>query len=303
MTDRWASWLLERRFGGSPDYQRQVMDFLYPIRDRVLEGAAPQSGDTVLDVGCGDGLLGFAVLDRTSPSGRVIFSDVSDELLDQCRQAAEAAGVTDRCEFVHAALPHLDGLGDACVDVVVLRSVLIYVADKQAAFRHLHRVLRPGGRLSLFEPINAFGYPDPAGWLWGLDVSGLEALAERVHAVYREHHGDPCPMLGFDERDLLEWSERAGFQDVRLHYEAQVGSRHPAAATDLSTFLRSAPNPLVPTFGEVLTEALPPGDRQLLTRRLEEQLAIGRGRMRRAVSYLTAISAHGVSDDTNIRSS
>ncbi len=287
MGDRWAQWLLERRFGGSPDYQRQLMAFLHPIRDRVLDGAAPRPGETVLDVGCGDGLLGFAVLDRTSPTGRVIFSDVSTELLDQCRQAAEAAGVTDRCEFVQAALPHLDGVGDACVDVVVLRSVLIYVADKQAAFRHLHRVLRPGGRLSLFEPINAFGYPEPAGWLWGFDVSGLEALAERVHAAYRAHHGDPCPMLGFDERDLLAWAERAGFQDVRLDYEAEVASRHPAAATELSTFLRSAPNPLVPTFGELLIEALPPGDRQLLTRRIEEQLVTGRGRMRRAVSYLT----------------
>jgi ubiquinone/menaquinone biosynthesis C-methylase UbiE len=36
--------------------------------------------------------------------------------------------------------------------VVVIRSVLIYVAEKRTAFTHLHRVLRPGGRLSLFEP-------------------------------------------------------------------------------------------------------------------------------------------------------
>lgn len=263
------------------------MAYLLPVRDRVLDGAAPQPGETVLDVGCGDGLLGFAVLDRTSPTGRVIFSDVSTELLDQCRQLADATGVTDRCEFVHAALPHLDGLADACVDVVVLRSVLIYVADKRAAFAHLHRVLRPGGRLSLFEPINAFGYPEPPGWLWGFDVSGLEPLAERVHAAYREHHGDPCPMLGFDERDLLAWAERTGFHDLRLDYQAEVGSGHPAADMDLSTFLRSAPNPLVPTFGQLLTDALQPADRELLTRHLAEQLATGRGRMRRAVSYLS----------------
>lgn len=288
MRDRWAQWLLERRFGGSEDQQRRVMTYLRPIRDRVLDGAAPQPGETVLDVGCGDGLLGFAVLDRTSPIGRVIFSDVSTQLLDQCRELADATGVTDRCEFVHAALPHLDGLDDACVDVVVLRSVLIYVTGKQAAFTHLHRVLRPGGRLSLFEPINAFGYPEPPGWLWGFDVSGLEPLAERVQAAYREHHGDPCPMLGFDERDLLAWAEGAGFQDLRLDYEAQVGSRHPAADMDLSTFLRSAPNPLVPSFGQLLTEALEPADRQPLTRRFTEQLAVGRGLSRQAVSYLTA---------------
>ncbi len=287
MTDRWAQWLLERRFGGSQDQQRAVMAYLQPIRDRVLDAADPQSGEIVLDVGCGDGLLGFAALDRTAPSGRVIFSDVSAELLDECRQLADAAGVTGRCHFVRAALPDLAGLDDACADVVVLRSVLIYVADKQAAFTHLHRVLRPGGRVSLFEPINAFGYPEPAGWLWGFDVSGLEPLAERVHTAYRRHHGDPCPMLGFDERDLLAWAEQAGFQDLRLDYQAQVGARHPAAPLDLPTLLRTAPNPLVPTFGELLAEALQPAERELLTRRLGEQLTAGRGRMRQAVSYLS----------------
>ena len=41
------------------------------------------------------------------------------------------------------------------------RSVLIYVDDKRASFAALHRVLRPGGRVSMFEPINRFGHPEP----------------------------------------------------------------------------------------------------------------------------------------------
>jgi SAM-dependent methyltransferase len=39
---------------------------------------------------------------------------------------------------------------------VTTRSVLIYVQHKDAAFREFHRVLRPGGRVSIFEPINNY---------------------------------------------------------------------------------------------------------------------------------------------------
>jgi len=48
----------------------------------------------------------------------------------------------------------LDPIQSESVDVATTRSVLIYVPDKRAAFAALHRVLRLGGRISLFEPIN-----------------------------------------------------------------------------------------------------------------------------------------------------
>jgi ubiquinone/menaquinone biosynthesis C-methylase UbiE len=50
--------------------------------------------------------------------------------------------------------PHLRP--SASVDVVTTRSVLIYVKDRARAFAEFARVLRPGGRTSLYEPINRF---------------------------------------------------------------------------------------------------------------------------------------------------
>jgi ubiquinone/menaquinone biosynthesis C-methylase UbiE len=111
-----------------------------------------QPGGTVLDVGCGDGLIGFGALDRVGASGHVIFSDISQDLLDHCREAATAKGVLDRCSFIRAGADSLAGVADASVDVVTTRSVLIYVKDKAAALREFYRVLQPGGRTRKRRP-------------------------------------------------------------------------------------------------------------------------------------------------------
>jgi ubiquinone/menaquinone biosynthesis C-methylase UbiE len=155
LRDRWHRWLTDVRFGGDDEARREFTEFLYPVRDAVLDGAALRSGDVLLDVGTGEGLIAFGGLDRLGKSGQVVFCDISQDLLGHCRALAAAAGVLDRCSFVLASADSLDGVPDASVDVVTTRSVLIYVKDKAAALREFHRVLRPGGRVSLFEPINA----------------------------------------------------------------------------------------------------------------------------------------------------
>ena len=46
---------------------------LAPVRDHILDRADIRPGDTVLDVGTGQGLLGLAALERTGQDGHVIF--------------------------------------------------------------------------------------------------------------------------------------------------------------------------------------------------------------------------------------
>jgi ubiquinone/menaquinone biosynthesis C-methylase UbiE len=132
--DRWHRWLLDIRHGGDPAQLDLVRRELALIRDQVLDRAAVRSDDTLLDVGTGDGLVAFGALDRLGPDGRVVFSDISSDLLEHCRAAAAAAGQLDRCSFVAASADRLAGIADASVDVVTARSALIYVADKAAAF-------------------------------------------------------------------------------------------------------------------------------------------------------------------------
>ena len=221
-SDIWSEWLLKRRFGGSPGQLKRFMDALYPVRDRVLANADLSDGDTLLDVGCGDGLIGFGAL-RLHGSVRVIFSDVSDALLDTCRQFASEALLLDRCAFVGASADDLATIPDASVDAVTIRSVLNYVQHKDAAFHEFFRVLRPGGSLSIFEPINVFGYEQPHTTFWGSDVTPMIEAATRMKARIRElQPPETDPMLNFDERDLFESAELVGFIDIHLDYSARL---------------------------------------------------------------------------------
>jgi arsenite methyltransferase len=102
--DRWYRWLLDVRFGGDAAHRDKVLtEFLYPVRDTVPDKAQLTPGDTLLDVGTGDGLIAFGALERLGPSGRVIFSDISQDLLDHCRAAVSVEGQLDRCQFVWPA--------------------------------------------------------------------------------------------------------------------------------------------------------------------------------------------------------
>jgi arsenite methyltransferase len=279
---------MDTRFGGDPRYrERDLAEFLYPVRDAVLDKAQLVPGQTLLDVGTGDGLIGFGALDRLGSGGRVIFSDISQDLLDHCRTVAAAERVLDRCDFVLASADHLDGIPDAHVDVVTTRSVLIYVKDKLAAFKEFYRVLRPEGRISLFEPINVLMSQADPNLFFGYDVTPVRDLAEKVEAVFAaiQPPGDD-PMLDFDDRDLIRLAWEAGFPDVRLELKVTVRARKTPAPWD--RFMRSSGNPLIPTFGQALQQALTPHEASTLVGYLKPLVETGTGVERMALAYLTA---------------
>jgi ubiquinone/menaquinone biosynthesis C-methylase UbiE len=258
----------------------------------VLEGAAIQEGEVVLDVGAGDGLIAFGALPLVGESGRVIFADVSQDLLDVSRGLANELGAGDRCEFVLARAEDLDPLADESVDIVTTRSVVIYVKEKQRAFDEFHRVLKPGGRLSIFEPINSFGFPEAEGRYCGFDVSPVADLAAKVKRV-EQRLADDATLVDFDEQDLVAFAERAGFRSVELTYEACVEHQarpHWLADVSWDTFLRIAPNPLAPTLAETVDQALSPGEAERFLGHLKALYEGRKGTSRQAVAYLRAIA-------------
>jgi ubiquinone/menaquinone biosynthesis C-methylase UbiE len=287
--DRWYRWLLDVRHGGdSAARQHDLAEFLYPVRDTVLGKASLQPGDTLLDVGTGDGLIAFGALERLGPAGQVIFSDISQDLLDHCRAAVEAEGLSGRCRFVLARADSLAGLAGASVDVVTTRSVLIYVKDKASAFREFYRVLRPGGRISLFEPINVLMAPRNSGRFFDYDVRPVASLAAKIVALYEsiQPPGDD-PMGDFDERDLVRHAEQAGFPEISL--ELQVTVRNGKRPVPWQRFLRSSGNPLIPPVGEAMQRTLSRDEISEFTAHLRPLVEAGTAQERRALAYLTAV--------------
>jgi arsenite methyltransferase len=214
--DPWSAWLLSRRQGGrdlQPDQRAELKRYC----DGVLAGANLQPGDVLLDVGCGDGLIGFEASNALDHAVRLVFSDVSAELLQRCAERAAQMKISDNCRFVQARAEDLAGIGDRSIDAVTTRSVLIYVTRKRDALAEFFRVLRPGGRLSIFEPINRRLFPEPANLFWGWDVSAAADLRDRVALEFGvDSRPELQSMMNFDENDLVELARDVGFDAVEL---------------------------------------------------------------------------------------
>ncbi len=280
--DQWTEWLLHRRHGGDPEQLQRTLAFLYPVRDQVLDSARVADGETVLDVGTGDGLIAFGALERVGAEGRVIFSDVSQDLLDHARDLAQRLDGFDRCHFVRAPAENLAPIADASVDVVTTRSVLIYVADKRRALTELFRVLRTDGRISLFEPINRFGYDQTK-----YDTTPIKEIAAKVSAVYKRlQPRETDPMVDFDERDLLIFAEEAGFREIHLELQVAIV---PCEPQPWETALRSAGNPRVPTLAEAMLQALTLDEAERYAAHMRPLVEGGRGVERNAMAYLWAV--------------
>jgi SAM-dependent methyltransferase len=113
------------------------------VRDAI--GAEP--GERVLDVGCGPGFYVAELLDEVGPEGGVVGVDGSDSIL---ALAAHRTAGNANVEFHHAdatALPVADASFDAALSVQVLE----YVADIPGALAEIHRALRPGGRVVIWD--------------------------------------------------------------------------------------------------------------------------------------------------------
>ncbi len=287
--DLWSAWLNRGRHAGDAAAMARVAAETARYAGKILDAVSLRPGMAMLDLGSGAGLMGWAALERC-PNLTVTLSDISAPLLDEAERTAHTLGFAASCRFIVADAANLGCMADASQDLVTARSCLAYVADKPAAFAEIFRVLRPGGWLSVAEPL----FRDEA--LGALAMRTALARAPDAHlAVLHKWKAAQfpddetaiaaSPITNYTERELLGFAQRAGFTRARLELEILAA---PSPPNSWSVFCATAPHPWAPSLDEIMVTSFTPDERARLEEMLRPAVEAGTLNTARRMVYLAA---------------
>jgi SAM-dependent methyltransferase len=174
----------------------------------ALDRAAVSPGAHVIDVGCGAGATTIELGRRVGPEGKVLGLDVSAPLLEVAREAARG--------LAHVGFTHADAsaaeLPEGTFDLLFSRFGVMFFADPTAAFAHLRRALRSGGRLCFA----CWRGAEHNAWM----TVPLMAVAEHVPVAPLDPEA-PGPLAFADDARVRRILEGAGFADVAFEAHDQ----------------------------------------------------------------------------------
>ncbi|WP_037679194.1 arsenite methyltransferase [Streptomyces griseus] len=153
-----------------------------------------RAGEHVLDLGSGGGIDVLLSARRVGPTGKAYGVDMTDEMLQLALSNAEKAGATN-VEFLKGTIETIP-LPANTVDVVISNCVINLSTDKPAVFAETFRVLKPGGRIGVF------------------DVVADDTLTSAERGDRGDHVGCIAGALSFAE--YREGLQAAGFAGVEI---------------------------------------------------------------------------------------
>ena len=186
--------------------QREVDAIIVPFGEAALEAAAPQSGERVIDVGCGCGDTSIAIARIVGERGTVLGVDVSRPMLAVARSQGEQARSRNlaflEADASVARLP-------TQVDLLFSRFGVMFFSQPSPAFSHLRRSLRPGGRCAFV----CWRAPRDNPWA----MAPLSAAREAMNvAPPQTDPNAPGPFAFADDNRLRAIMADAGFVDATV---------------------------------------------------------------------------------------
>jgi phosphoethanolamine N-methyltransferase len=163
-----------------------------PEEIRAIVAGVALGGKEVLDLGCGTGGITRFLAEEYDPA-RIVGIDVDAGLIARAAKAATGLGNVSFRTVAPGPLPFADG----SFDVVFSKDAMVHIADKEALFADIFRILRPGGRVAASDWMSSTDGPFSPGMAYYLEAEGLGfgmASPSRYRAAM----------------------ERAGFQDIRM---------------------------------------------------------------------------------------
>lgn len=159
-----------------------------------------KKGDTVIDLGSGAGNDCFIARHETGETGKIIGIDFTPAMIDKARHNAEVRGLNN-VEFRQGDIEKMPVTANFA-DVVVSNCVLNLVPDKNAAFKEIFRVLKPGGHFSISDIVLKGNLPPT-----------IQQAAEMYAG---------CVSGAIQKQTYLELVHNNGFKNVTIQKEKEI---------------------------------------------------------------------------------
>ncbi|KAJ9637302.1 hypothetical protein H2201_001700 [Coniosporium apollinis] len=169
------------------------------MEDHLVETLNLPAGAKVLDAGCG---VGHVAMHLARKGLRVQGIDVVDRHIQKAQRYIQADGLEGRVKVRKMDYHHLDEHADKSFDGVYTMETFVHATEPEKALSEFFRVLKPGGKIALYEYDHVNMYTAPDDLRESMDQINL-------HAAMPTN-------VRFDEGVLQRMLEDTGFEDVHV---------------------------------------------------------------------------------------